>query len=743
MEYVEHPLIRAKEITLRKYQENSVAASYDKSALIVLPTGLGKTIIALMVAAHKLKETPGKKILFLAPTKPLVVQHYETFKKLLLVDEQVFLTGQTPMKDRDRIIAENKVLFSTPQTIENQAIRGLDLSQFSLIIFDEAHKAVGNYSYVAISRQYHEQSDNPQALALTASPGKDREKIRRVCKNLGVKAVEAKTEQDRDVKPYVQRTDIKWVGVELPPGFVKIKKELESILSDKLKLLKSQGYLDSAAISKANKKTLLAAQAGIRKELVAGGGNFTASSIIASAIKISHAIELLETQGLRALNGYFQRVLKQKSKAVKKLSNDYRFQRARALTESLLEKEVEHPKIEALAKTVSGFRGKKVLVFTQYRDSVDAIINRLNEEDLLTHEFIGQQSKGSKKGMSQKKQIEVLERFRQGAYTALVATSVAEEGLDIPRVDLVVFYEPVPSEIRAIQRRGRTGRTQSGKVVVLMTKKTRDEAYYWAARHKEKKMSETVKSLKNEGLADQMRLGDYEKPGFNPEGQQHLDAPKEKEEEVKVFVDQRERNTVLLETLRRLCTVDLRNLAVGDFIASERVCIERKSMDDFLQSIIDRRLVSQMKEMRRNFEQPLLILEGHDRYSRRDIHPNAIRGMLASIATGFSIPIIPSEDEADTAHIVYQIAKREQLELDKKVSLRGEKKPLLLSEQQRFIVESLPNVSAVLAHRLLFHFKTVEKIATATKKQLMKVEGVGEKKAQRIRKVLREKYGGE
>ncbi len=95
-------------------------------------------------------------------------------------------------------------------------------------------------------------------------------------------------------------------------------------------------------------------------------------------------------------------------------------------------------------------------------------------------EFIGQAKKKGK-GLSQKEQMQILNEFQMGFYNILCASQVAEEGLDVVETNVVVFYEPTPSAIRKIQRSGRTSRTKQGKVIVLMTKNTRDEAYQWSA----------------------------------------------------------------------------------------------------------------------------------------------------------------------------------------------------------------------------------------------------------------------
>ncbi|MCK4491597.1 MAG: DEAD/DEAH box helicase family protein, partial [Candidatus Altiarchaeales archaeon] len=426
--YVKHPLIKDDSIKLRRYQEKVVSRAIDANTLVVLPTGLGKTIIAAMVAAHRLYKSPDSKILFLAPTRPLAVQHMNTFQNIMEIDEGITLTGKDAVKERKKLWKENRMIFATPQTIENDIMRGLDMSKVSLIIFDECHRATGDYSYTHIAEEYMKKNKNPLILGLTASPSSDKETVNEVCSNLFIKRIEAKTEHDTDVKPYLQQIETEWVKVELPEEFKKIKKIIEDLLKEDLRRLKDMNYLKSSSPSKVNKRDLLNTQSRIRKEITSGIDSYASASVAASALKINHALELLETQGMASLNSYLNRLKKQKSKAVKRLFTDARMINLSDTVHSLAVLGVDHPKLDELVKIVSEYREKKVLIFTQFRDSVDKIIDKLNESDILVHEFIGQASRGGKAGMSQKEQIKTLKNFKEGMYTALVATSVAEEG---------------------------------------------------------------------------------------------------------------------------------------------------------------------------------------------------------------------------------------------------------------------------------------------------------------------------
>ena len=210
---------------------------------------------------------------------------------------------------------------------------------------------------------------------------------------------------------------------------------------------------------------------------------------------------------------------------------------------------------------------------------------------------------------------------------------------------------------------------------------------------------------------------------------------------VMIVADNREFNSKVVKNLARLnCVVKPNQLEVGDYILSERTCAERKTTSDFLSSIFDQRIFTQLKNLKNNFERPLLVIEGKNLYSERNVHPNVIRGALASIALDYFIPIIWTENEEETAGILYWIARREQLDEARDVSIRGEKKALTLKDQQEFLVAGMPNVNTKIAKRLLEKFKTPEKVFRASEEKLKKVQGIGDKLAKNIRKILTEKY---
>ncbi len=709
--------LKTDKIESRAYQEVIAASAIKENTLVVLPTGLGKTVIAAMVSAKKLEEG---KILFLAPTKPLVEQHLRSFKDFVDIerDQMTILTGKTRPKQRYKLWNEKKVFFATPQVVENDLIANkVPVDDFSMVIFDEAHRATGEYSYVFISEKM-----SCHKLALTASPGGTKQKIMDVSDKLEIENFEVRTRDDPDVEPYVEERDIDWIHVSLDNRFEKAKEGFEKSYRSQLKQLKKLGQISST--SNVHKGDLLKIRGKIGSKLSNSDDPklYKSISVVATALKISQALELLETQGVSQCYSYIQRLEKDDSKAAKRALGNEDFQSGKSMIEFLKKKGEEHPKMDKLRDLIGDMdEDEKALVFTEYRESTERIAEELNTEGLNAVKFIGQQGE---KGMSQKKQAEVLKAFGEGKFNVVVSTSIGEEGLDIPAVDYVVFYEPVPSGIRDIQRSGRTGRQEAGKVYVLIAENTRDEGHYWSAHHKKKKMNKVLNELKNEERETNK--------------QKTLDGYSQEENDIVIIADDRE-NSVSKKLSKLDLTVRKKRLDVGDFLVSEETAVERKADSDFVDSLVDQRLFEQIQELGQ-FENPLLIIEGEDLYSHRKIHPNAIRGALASVTVDYGIPIIWTDNEDGTADMLKTLAKREQEEKDKEVAIRGKTSPKSSEELQKFVVAGLPSINTKLAERLLEKFGSIEEVFTASESKLKQVEGIGEKKAGKIRDLVKKDY---
>ncbi|MBI5554136.1 MAG: DEAD/DEAH box helicase [Candidatus Diapherotrites archaeon] len=729
-EFMEHPLLKSQVLEKRAYQVQLAQSVLEKgSTLIVAPTALGKTVIAAIISALQLEARPNESILVLAPTKPLAVQHQKSFRAVMnFPEEQItLLTGAVPALKRKKILHESKIICATPQTIESELAHGkFSLQNTSLIVFDEAHRGVKDYSYVFVAKQFIQQQPNPLIVGLTASPGSAREQIQDVCRNLFLTHIEVRTALSPDVSPYTQETTMEWRKVQLPARFEEIREHLHAFMEHPIELLKKMGLLFPAEHARnVSRKRLIEIQVRIRKELskphVTRPAYFSAASMVAALIKTTHAIDLLETQGIAPLHIYLQSLAEKSknssaTKSAQKMMQDPSIRQAVVLTQKAHAENQMHPKLIELKKILTGqFRenpDSRVLVFNHYRDSIEFLENFLaHSPPILASKFIGQADRGTQKGMNQKQQILTLQEFREGKYNTLLCTSVAEEGLDIPAVDLVVFFEPIPSEIRFIQRRGRTGRAGKGKTIILMTEKTRDEAYYWAAIGKEKRMHSTLKSLqKTASLEETMPAQQKTLTPF-------LENVKNK---VLVYVDARERLSPVARQLEELgAMIHHQQLDTADYVLTDEIACERKTTEDFLESLLDGRLFSQAKHMASQYTHPFIIIEGNpqDLFVLRNIHKNAILGALTSIALEYGVPLFFSSGPRETAEYIYVTAKREQLGKEKDVRLRSGKKGFTLAQQQQFLIESLPRVGPQLAKSLLEHFKTPAELFNAGEKK--------------------------
>jgi len=487
----------------REYQLSILETCKNNNTLVVLPTGTGKTAIALLLGLERLNKFPESKILLLSPTKPLCQQHINTFKQHTNIQEDkiILFTGLTKPEERSKLIKDAKVIVATPQTIQKDLEhKRVSLNEFSMLCIDEAHRSRQNFANTHVTRAYFEQSLNPRVIALTASPGGTLERIKEIMKNLNLEAVEIRSELDTDVKPYLQKREIEWVNVELPKELLNLHALIKKIYLEKAKQLRNLGV--TKPLNLIGKKDLLLLQQRLRKEIFEK--NFAAYhgiSLTAQLMKIDYALELLEIQSLSSLNKYFEKLKEDQSKAAKSLLKLKEFQSIIKLTNELINKNIEHPKFAKLLEIVKAELNLnpniKIMIFANYRDTVNNILNLLKSNGIKAVKLIGQ-----KEGLTQKQQINIVKEFEESKDNVLICTSIGEEGLDIKGANLVIFYEAVASEIRKIQRTGRVARLIAGKIIFLITKNTRDEAYFWSGYQKEKRMKKALYSLRDKNIEE-------------------------------------------------------------------------------------------------------------------------------------------------------------------------------------------------------------------------------------------------
>ncbi len=511
MATVEHPRVRPGLLEERLYQTRITEAAIERNTLVVLPTGLGKTAIALRVIAEFLRRYPTESVLLLAPTRPLVLQHAANVARTLLAPEPLTLTGAIAPERRAALLHPPQVVVATPQVIGNDLASGqFPLDTFSLIVFDEAHRAVGDYPYVVIAKANREGPD-ARVLAMTASPGGSRRRIREVWANLGIDRFEYRTELSSDVAPYIHGIGVETVVLPVPAEVRHLAILLRAAVQRQVEVLRK---LDLLPPGEATRRILLEVGSRLHRQIdaeraqsgSASGILWKAVTAQAAAMKGFHALELIETQGVDSLREYLARQRpgpgRRWTASLRAFLGDPDVEEVARRLSTLT---VEHPK---LAKTVAIVQDElhrnpsaRVIVFSQYRDTVDRVVEeveRLHDPAVRPARFVGQATHGNDVGLSQREQGTVLDRFRSGERNCLVATSVAEEGLDIPATDLVVFYEPVPDVIRTIQRRGRTGRVRTGRAIVLVAEGTRDVGLHRSAFARERRMHDLLVEVQEE-----------------------------------------------------------------------------------------------------------------------------------------------------------------------------------------------------------------------------------------------------
>ncbi len=453
----------------REYQTALANQAISENCLIVLPTGLGKTTVALQVIANYLSRGTGG-VLFLAPTRVLTNQHYEFLRHNLNLEDIGLLTGEDTLTKRKKNWT-NSVICATPEITKNDLDREIvSTDQFSLVIFDEAHRTVGDYAYSSIANRFA--SKNVRIIGMTATLPAEKEKATEIITTLRIASVAQRNEESPDVSPYIQKTNTNWVKVDLPQEMKEIQYYLRKAIEVRHNELTRCGLRLSTNVSLSQ---LLRARDFVIRQ------NRRAAKPLFTAIRLHYALNILEAHGVTSFLRFAERTREKKGAGIKELfESDPNFIRALEFAKDAQKKGIEHSKITKLAEIIKSISGRAI-VFTSYRDSVEIIHEKLVSLGISATFLIG---KAGETGLKQKQQVETVQKFRDGQYRVLVATRVGEEGLDISEVNDVIFFDNVPSSIRFVQRKGRTGRKTSGNLTVLIAKGTIDETYYWVGQRK-------------------------------------------------------------------------------------------------------------------------------------------------------------------------------------------------------------------------------------------------------------------
>ncbi|MCJ1387482.1 3'-5' DNA helicase [Xylographa bjoerkii] len=510
--------------TIRDYQFNIVARGLYHNLLVALPTGLGKTFIAATIMLNWFRWTKDAQIVFVAPTKPLVAQQVEACFNIAGIPRSAttLLTGNTSPGIRAEEWQSKRVFFMTPQTIVNDLKSGIaDPKKIVLLVVDEAHRATGSYAYVEVVKFLRRFNTSFRVLALTATPGASVEAVQEVIDGLGISRVEIRTEESLDIRQYVHSRRIDSVIFEYSEEITMVMdlfaKALQPLLN---KLLGMNAYWnrDPMALTPYGCTTArqqwMASDAGRKAHMGVKGMVNTIFSLLAS---LSHAIELLKFHGI---GPFYHKLVdfrseitsgEKSSKYKKEINESEHFNKLMTRVGTWISDKdfIGHPKLEHLQSVVLNHfldagDGKgavagvspastRIMVFAHYRDSAEEVarVLRRNEPMIRPHVFVGQATSKGSEGMDQKKQLDIIAKFKSGVYNTLVATSIGEEGLDIGEVDLIVCYDASASPIRMLQRMGRTGRKRAGNIVMLLMK-GKEEDNFAKAKDNYAKMQEMI-----------------------------------------------------------------------------------------------------------------------------------------------------------------------------------------------------------------------------------------------------------
>ena len=870
---IRHDLLVEGAIEARAYQLSALDHCLSASTLLVLPTGMGKTPIEVMALAERLKQ-PGGRGIMLAPTNALVNQHLSDMRALLNLPEQqeiVALTGSIPPKKRRDIWEAATIVIATPQVVRNDVQNGLThLSDVALLIIDEAHRANGNHAMAQVGDLFAEQHPDGLVLAATASPGHIEAEINEVCERLRIENIHVRPPGDALLAPYATGLEVNDVVVEVPDELRLLANPLQLWLSRIVERLRRlgfytrQGHVTAGGLQEAQRRI----SASISKGESFG---YRAAKENGIAMRLNHLISSILCQGVAATRETLSRIGQggqDEKKSAREFAADPRIVQ---LKDTLAEMNEIHSKVTMVRRMVrrqlKESPDSRIIVFANFRDTVDEISRVLSDvENAVPQRFVGQASRDGSSGMSQKMQLESLDTFRSGEANVLVATSVGEEGLDVPNADLVIFYEPVGSEIRTIQRRGRTGRQRAGTVHVLIAKDTRDEGARASAKHREQRMFRSIQQVRRKrggtamryegenldsfGLSDGQdaasflkseserlapELDDSVAPAIvrdteptpqvqtpapetlarkmRPTGQIGLDSyPAQTQSSrlivepplmsienlsinfdeiqcpesdgVIVSIDHREGKSALAARLRQEgLTVEVINLPVGDIRISDRILIERKTSRDFVDSLLDGRLLDQATRLVGAAPRAMLILEGSDLFQHRAVSGQAIMGALATLTLDYGLPVVTSSDTAETARFVAVSARREasmleHLSAQAQARMRASEHPDLfndteekkateaanaISENQfeksipvldatqdaqveskrkqshgitRSMLEQVPGVGPALASRILERWPTIAELSKARDDEIVEIKGLSVQLAQQIVRIL-------
>jgi len=534
--YFNHEWLATNVIEGRYYALDLIAHCLDANSIIILPTGLGKTYLkAMLIAVLR----PAGKVLLLAPTKPLCSQHAEVLARLLPNKKVGLMTGDLAIKKRQLVFDEADIIVATAQTMASGKKRLADwglADKVSLVLIDEVHHTKGKYATVNMAEYYKTwrsliTNEAIRLYGFTASVSEtieDTELIRQIL-GVDINHVLGRTVHSPDVKPYLFLKDIKAIQLDFDPPQLLISLRqiiLErllgyfQILADKHNLnIDNYIYYDRAGEPSGFKILEFMA---LEHRLLKGGNTPEAiqDKVDWGIIMRFYTALQMADKGLSELSHYITRQVDERESNDARRRSQLRFTEDDAIIKviSLLYQNrlwgqgrdlprlvanlglkqssdtkswtivFDDTKLRATEGLIRQFRDKKIMIFVKYRDTLNKVRYFIQSRfpDLPSFILIGtDKSSGHQVVQTRSEQQEAIAEFGKSAVGILLATSIGEEGLDLPSVDTLIFYEPVGDIRRDVQRKGRTGRHAPGKVFVLVYRHGQEAGIYRSLLKKE------------------------------------------------------------------------------------------------------------------------------------------------------------------------------------------------------------------------------------------------------------------
>ena len=515
LNFIDEEKIERREYQFADAEEIIEAGERGLNCGLVYPTGTGKTFTAFLAVDHCL--TKGK-VLFLAHTNPLCQQHCRDARFVfnLPADEINMLVGRVGAKKREELWSRSRLIVATPQTIAGETKKGtIDLSDVAFVVFDEMHMANKKYAYVEIARLCS--LLQIRVLGLTASSGES-ERIKLLEKNYSLRWWIYRSNKDDEVKKFIFPKSEKIVLIDYSEEHLEAMRSLRRCIMDTHNAFSKCGIIAPIETPENFNKRLpflrLTELNAIYERVNRWVSEQKAKdkkspwydyvALYGAYYRLMHLLNLFVTENYIVTLQYIEELSKQliwlnandpfafphyRKNPASLIWNNYNFQKFLKAVKLFVQEKKLHPKLARFLKLIDErlFEGNKVLVFSNFKSTLDVLREKLKESNVESRIVAGNEF------MKTKEQQEVIRAFSAGDFPVLLATTVVEAGIHVPKIDAVINYSMPLTGIAQIQRGGRAGRTAVGLIYYLIMDNSNDSSLFFAARSDNRYMDEELK----------------------------------------------------------------------------------------------------------------------------------------------------------------------------------------------------------------------------------------------------------